>query len=357
MTNKIEVDRSGNRIYYDITVKFNETVEGFVEYSEVRQDPLIFNPEEYYLAIDRFQIPTSSIPLFKFNSTMPYNVTLVYDNGAGTRIPYTESISYITDNALPFNSDPNNSYWHVFSYRQLVKMWNNAYATAFTALKTAHPGVSQTSAPYFVYDSVSELFSLIVSYDYRDSVSEIQIYSNWDTHARFFDGYRTFYEGATALQTDLAFRFIIEDTEFNAYAKSGTSITVPPAFLKFDQEYRVLDRMNSFDSIVISTKSIPTVKEFISSKGLNEGSTNFTGIMMDFEPLLISAGDERQTMAYFAENNYKLIDMPSNTPLRNFDFQIKWQDNTGFINNLFLEPEQKLSIKFVFIRKDSFRGG
>jgi len=351
-----------DRMYYDVVIPFKEETEGIAEYEETRSEPIIYNPNEYFIAIDRFQIPLSAIPLFRYDNSNPYLVYLEYDNGI-VNVKYPESLVYIPTNA---NADGGkySSYWSVYSYHTITNMLNIAYTTAFGKLKTAYPAIPHTMAPYFEYNLQTQTIDMICETAYlTDTIgsptNDVKIGCNFIARDTFLDSMPSYYNGTASLYTDYAFSFIIQNVGNNhAYAQPGSTIPTlptPPVYLKIPSEYRTVDRINALNSIVITTRTLPILREFHSLKGSNDGSTKYQSIMIDFQAELDDLGDTRSVMNYFSQGNFKVIQLQSNSPIHSFDFKVYWKGNDGYLYPLSIGPGKTMDIKFVFIRKEGYK--
>lgn len=375
------LEKGGNRIYYNVTVPYNNDLPasdiGIMRFRETRQQPLINNPSDYYIAVERFELPSQSLPLLQMETNVgslnitPYTIGFEFDDG--TTQLFNEVMVYVPNNTLTNGgttaASKTNSYYNIFSYSHVLDMinttmqdaWNNLWA-AESAFLGANGYVNE--APYFEYDDDNTgLIYLITQYAMRQNF--VKIVCNWQMRSRFLDGFESFYRPQSGVKLSAvpdAYQILVKNRDNNAYAKPGIALTNPPAYLKQVQEYKTLDRWNGVDAIVLTTSTIPVSNEYLSNSGssLNpkvSGSTNTIKLLTDFEALFAGAGDARQTLTYAASGQYKLMDMDSTSPMTNFDFQLWWRDVDGKLHPMFLSPSDSFNIKFAFIKKETFFGG
>jgi len=367
----------GDRIYYDVEIRAGEgrtapTQLSYAEFSIERTIPILDNPKDYYLTISRFTVPVLDTPILicpisgtgyvgvgpappAINVT-PFSVTLRY-----TATDFQQTVIYQTRTPnvplppTPGYVDVNHPYYYsVYAYNHFVDMVNQAFTNAFTLLKTAYPGAPMTEAPYFIFDPETELFSLIVPYDYV--TNNVDIYLNNELQTYFVNMNYIFYgRGAT---NGKDFQFILSNNNnINAYAKPGGTIPAPPAnpaYLRLKQDYKGLDVWNSFFDLVFTTGTLSVYREWTQNNDPQTQLPTQVSLLTDFQPLLNEAGDSRSTMAYYPQGPYRLINLTGNTPLRNFDVKIWWRDKEGRLYPLTIPYRQSVSIKFLFIKKDSF---
>lgn len=374
---KDDIIREGDdRIYYNIDVREGRlapTGLPYAEFSIERSQPILANPKDYYLTISRFNVPVLDTPILlmpigtAYYGVAPippainwsdFTVTLSY-----LGVDFQQTVIYetqtpnVTPPTVPGYIDPNAPYYYsVYAYNDFIRMVNLAFQNAFNALNTHFGGAQpQTEAPYYIYNSETELFSLVTQYSYLTSAvtpCEIFLNANLLTYLGNIKG--TFYGRNLANGKDFRIRI---DNNDNGYAKPGGIIPVPPLtpdYLKFDQEYRSLDIMTSFHDLVFTTNTLSINREWTQSSDPTNLRPNQVGLLTDFHPLIARAGDNRSDLYYYPQGPYRMINLLGDTPLRNFDFKIWWKDKQGRLYPLTIPYNQVLSIKFLFIKKSTF---
>lgn len=403
----LQQDDSADIVYYNIVMTCPTALSNtLASYQETRTQPIIDNPNDYYMSIVRFSIDGSNIPIFvcpvipnpsnanDVNFT-PFQVTLSYGG-----VNYTQNLIFIPESDAPAPLPPSaeglqdfiNYYYYIYYYSTLVNMINNALSAAFTALVAANAGLSPTvQAPYFIYDRVLQKFALVVQNVTNPLVGgtnvyltqfnssgvpllganqvagTIEIFLNSRIYS-YFDGLEVFY-----LNTANSNLMIIRDTKNDYYyppqnaantaatqvpvsLTSGTEIyTTQPQYFSIYQQYSTISLWNSLSSLVFLTSTIPVQNEYIPASAINSMQTSgfaaFRPIITDFVPDLSAAGDPRTRFNYYPQGPYRLIELKSNEPLRRIDLQIFWQDQYQNLFPLNIACNEADTIKIMFMRK------
>ncbi|HEY6534343.1 MAG TPA: phage minor capsid protein, partial [Candidatus Nitrosocosmicus sp.] len=190
LTKKQIDDITPDIVYYNIIITpERDRSRTLAVYEETRVEPIINNPNDYYMSIVRFSIDGSWIPLFiapvvpnplnpQDANLMPYLFSLTY---LGTM--YNVNVVYIPENNAripnaPYLSngliiqDVSTNYYFVYYYTTLINLLNTAIYKAFygytdpflVPIPPHHvnglfddypdlPGIS-TPIPYYIYDPV-----------------------------------------------------------------------------------------------------------------------------------------------------------------------------------------------------------
>jgi hypothetical protein len=127
--------------------------------------PIIYNPEDYVMYIERFTSNTNFPLFFPVSSdgtfVTDYVITIQYGIGAGaTRY----------DVQIPVNPyDTTNGIFNISTFLNAV---NRTALLAFTVFNTAHPSAPPQSPPYFYFDSATQLISLYLDVGWQVTVAE-----------------------------------------------------------------------------------------------------------------------------------------------------------------------------------------
>lgn len=369
----IKVNDNNDRIYYNIEVT-NPLINppGFsvvnginATFTENRVQPIVDNPSDYYLTIARFELSGSAIPILIFPiqtglsqtdpNLSPLSVTLTY-----LGVDYQAFVEYVPQSPtvpVPLPPSQNNglqvtntTYYYIFNYQYFLDLVNTAFQSAFTALNIAHAGVVP-SAPYFLYDPVTELVRLIVPNQY---INTVQIWINNPLYTYFF-GLPTlnFVLNNLLNLNGKDQQVIVKNYTDNCFTQCGTGAT---GFVQMSEEWVSLQYWNSFKNIVFVSPSIGVVNEYIpTSPNANTGGTiSFLPILTDFQPILNNPGDSRSQISFFPQGPYRLINLTSSTPLVHVDLTAYWQDINDNLHPIILLPNTFMSVKFLFIKKSSY---
>jgi uncharacterized protein YrzB (UPF0473 family) len=326
-----------DNVYYDINLfnPYQATQEIDAIYSETRNKAIVTGRgDDYYLTVTKFEIPSTTIPIFYFqlsgvdDTEGIYSVTLEY-NGTFIQQP----LIFVPQGGEPLS---------INSYSQFIDIINTALETAFTDLQTAEPGIPVTDPPFLIYDSVTNLISIKVDKDYADPGNETSLFFNWELYS-FFQTWEIILnsQGSSPNGTDV--QILIKDNNNNTDPSD-------PAFFLIPQELSSLQLWYDIRKIVITTNSIPIQKEYISSIDEN-GNQVFLPILTDFTPGLNNIDESLTNYIYFPSGPYRLIDINSDQDIRKIDIQVYWEDKYRNLRLLRIPPGQGLSIQLLFLRK------
>ncbi len=363
-----------DKIYYNIEIA-NPVAHNLnfvtATYVENRVQSILNVPEEYYLTISSFTIPGSSIPILicpiQPNQPNPnlsiYSIDLTYNN-----IDYVEDVIFITSSPflpiLPPNQPPwsnNDPYYWIFSYQWFMNLVNNALFNAFTALSAANPGLFPHAAQ-LIFNSTTDLFSLIVPFEYVSN--GVDLYFNTNLY-QLFNSFPALNFGVNLpngkdkrilLSTDANYIYNPPfPTDIISITAGVNQIYPPVQYYLVPEEFVSLQYWNSFKSIVFTTGTIPIKNEYVPGPDPTQsGQANFLPILTSFTPTLENAGDSRSQLQYFPQGPYRLINLTGTTPLNKFDVSIYWQDIEGNLFPILILPNQFALIKFLFIKKSTY---
>ena len=325
-----------NNVYYNIRIvkKLQDRFTPAV-YSVNRVSPIIDVPNDYELAVVRFSIPASNIPIMVWGNS-PYDsktnpsskvdklsITLSYDG-----LDVTEILQFIP------NTIGNDIYGNtIWNYQEFIDIINVALDNAFTTLKTAKPLAPPTEAPYMTFNAQSELCSLYAQQLYDTTTTTILIYFNNPLY-QFFPSFQAF-----GLDPSLpkAYQILVKDN------KNNTPIS-PVGYYVMLQEYTTLSLWNDFTTIVFETDTLPVEPEFQPSQ--NDTTRR---IITDFEPL--ADINNRQAFQYFGSGWKRYYDLKSAYPLSSVDIKVYWEDRDGKLYPVYLGVDEALTMKILFRRK------
>lgn len=309
-------------------------------------------PENYYLAIVRFSISHAAIPIYFFRDNF-YSITI-----GDTQV----FLTYI-DSGTGYNAYGFTGLKPVYYYQQFVKMIN-------IALRTAHIAefADDDQEPFMEYDQLTEKFIINVPADYVDTgagnypydfIVSISFNSNLFQQLQYFSATNNGLNQPFGRDYTLNYPAYSHYTNFVQYADPTAALPVPPAglvnafnYFKIVQERSALYLLNEIQSIVFSTSSLPTTKEFI---GKNTGSSTAGSIpiLVDFVPDQSAARDLSQYQ-YVPNGPYKLINLTNSISVTSFDYQVGLATRSETIYPLYLEPGEVCQVKFGFFKKSLF---
>ena len=343
---------TSDHIWYDITMNntyTNQTVPA--NYTVNLTQSIIDNPQDYYVTVARMEISTYTVPLFNFpNNT--YSVCLTY---GGT--DYFTYVPFINGSTIP-NPDQT-----VFGYQIFIDMVNSALSTAWTALITAHPSAPgyAGSPPTLILNTTTNIISLIASQGSftPDNGSGTTIYFNQELFQYFnslpnvFNGYGT--------TNGKDFSLTVKNNFNNYYPTGATGSGGPSTSFpltnswELSQEAPTLGFWSDFQSLAVTTSTIPIQKEYLPQSSVTSGSTlsgaiNYKPILTDFHPDITGSPVNFTPLQYTAEV-FRWVDLLGSTPLDKIDAQIYWVDYSDVFHPLYLAPGATATIKLLFRRK------
>ena len=138
-----------NNIYYNIRIKGSDTNDNRARFNVNSIQTVVDNPLNYELAVERFKVPTTVIPIFIWKGDDYFRITMTYDNST-----VVQPLLFIpnTNNQLYGNA--------IWNYQEFVDIINVALSSAYSALKLLEPLMPPTEAPFITYNSD---FSCIIS--------------------------------------------------------------------------------------------------------------------------------------------------------------------------------------------------
>lgn len=327
---KITEDNRADHIYYNITIKADEQNQGIAKFSENRVQPIVENPEDYALAVVRFNIPGTQIPIFLWREG--FKITFSY-NGSD----FTEELQFVPNS-------PGGSYdWYgpaIWSYQDFLDSINNAFLACFNAFVAGTPAFAgkPTNPPFINLDANGQLCSIYAPIEYDSTLANpVEIYFNAD----LFDLFPSFQNFQTI--DPIKSKQILITSNFGLNATTLNAIN----YYRIEQEFSSLFLWTDLFNIVFETNSIPVSTENLASQ------TNITRrIITDFEPL--QDINNRSAIQFYPQGPLRWYDLESNQPLRRIDLNILWTTKEGKIFPLRMNSTDELSIKLEFRKKQAY---
>jgi hypothetical protein len=346
-----------DHIYYDINiVNHNEKYTPIpLNFTEVRTQPFLDIPSNYYCSIVRFELSTPNLPVF-----IPHiqqgqndiNRTVYKFNIDDFTTNMSQHVSYIPSNTVPefihspfVNQDLSTTYYYVYSYSLWCDMLNNTLrGLMFLVNPTIKP-------PFFKYDSSTSLFSLYIPCD-ANGVALINLSMNTPLQL-LFSTFPYDFNGYDALNNK---NYTLKPVNFD---KSNIQTISGVTYLEVIQEVTTIASMNPISSVVFTSLTLPIVSSLQGSPQLpntnnslfNSGNSNLSNTITDF---IISMGNGnyyKPSIEYTPEAEYRLISMYGSSPLTNLDITVGWKDRYNNIRPFMLDHSMYCTIKILFRRK------
>jgi len=350
--------RDDDNVYYNIRInKSNNQLFSPAVYNVSRTAPILDNPSNYELAVVRFSIPASNIPIFVWGDD-PYDpitnsnskvgrlsITLSY---AG--VNYTQILEFIP------NSSGNDFYGNtIWNYQEFCDIINQAFNKAFysdypTNTVLRFPLAPPTTPPRINFNPQTQLCSLVCETAYNTgedwlggtpAIDTIKIYFNIPLY-QYFPSLKSFEQEELE---PLAHQIIVRNTGNNS---SITNPSLPAGFFYMEQEYSTLALWNDFKTIVFETDHIPVEPEF--QPTINDTTRR---LLTDFEPL--SDINDRQAFQYFGSGWKRYYDLKSHKSLNQIDLRALWEDKDGNLYPIYLGADEALTMKLLFRKKTALQ--
>ena len=334
-----------NNIYYNIRIE-NDGSKLFqpANYSVNRTSPVVDKPNDYELAVVRFSVPASNIPIMVWGSlpfdpkTNPsskinkFSVSMAFDG-----LTITKTLVFLQ------NSSGNDFYGDtIWNYQEFIDIINVGLFDAFTDLKVAKPSAPPTQAPQISYDPKTRLCSLYAEQTYNTGsvinlapvVPTIRVYLNTELYS-YFPSLQSFEQE----ENDPSAHQILIKNNF------GNTLTLNGApYFQMEQEYSTLALWNDFSTIVFETDSIPVSPEYQPTQ--NDTTRR---LITDFEPL--EDINNREQFQYFGSGWKRYYDLMSAYPLNTVDIKAYWEDKNGQLYPIYIGTHEVLTMKILFRKK------
>jgi hypothetical protein len=406
--------------YYDITLTnaYNPTLTGNTNidlvFNEVRQNPIVLCPEEWFMSVVRFSIETPTLPVFipqallgqADPNKLVYSFTLSVVSGGNTYYGKANWIYIPQDTSLAVANAPaitqqNSQYYYVNTFSAMTlmmnKAWSQAYANLLSALSTAgQTALPSNSNPFMVYDAGASKWSILFP-QYLNSTNPPELIpDNYDPNSggtRLIKAYMN--TASQVLLSSFPTTYLGNGTEqvangtnyqFQVYNNNNQNLisNVYPAFpsavpipygssgtsvdcLLIEQDYSTTTLWNPVQNIVFTTSLVPVEPSLGTAPQIfnyyNGSANNLTGstpnesnvlvpIMTDLEVQATTGDGWKPTIQYLPRAEYRLMDLRGSYPVHAIEIGVFWKDSYGVLNRFQLAPACSASIKIMFRRKD-----
>lgn len=361
-------------VYFDIDAINNDTT-GLnpvpnLAFTEIRNNPYLSAPENYFMTVARFTLQSPSLPVFipqivlgqnDPNKTI-YTLTMSYKT-----YDYQYNVVYVPkDLSQPLPNPPidfqdlESAYYFMYSYQQVIELFNTAFIACYAGLNNlvvaGGDALPSPNPPFFEFDPnnlVSILDADKAGYD-RALANPIKIYMNSPAF-NLFSNFPSTYYGVNVMNG--------KNYMFDIYNNNGTNILNLPTYdvLQSYQEGTSTGLWNPVMSIVFTTALLPVVPSYISvpkvwgadSKLFNIGNNaNLAPVITDFIVPWSATNTYRDTIEYTPSGEYRLLDMFGSSPLSAIELSCFWKDQFGGLHPFKLNSGCSATIKIMFRRKD-----
>lgn len=416
-----KIHDSTDNIYFNAIIAGPQNSNNFLgdatfdaEFSSTRTTTLVPCASDYYCSIVRFAIPLDQIPILLMPilpgcdtylplPAAPRNITPFIIGIHFGGVTYTQNIiannfgtPNLSQNMIFVTSDPSTepvfqtslvtdkisqSYHGIYSYEVFLNMINISLALAYAAFQAANPATPQAIAnvaPFFIFNPVTQLISLITHNSWAslpnqfflDPVGVARVCFNFEL-GMYLQGFNILTSNDNVpLIPNNDTQIVVQNLGNNGYPVN--TYPAVPTFLATTQDYNVITNWNSLRKLVITTNTLPIRAEAIPTdnvplvgpNGVVNGfvTGDITGsnssskpIISDFIPQLTTAGDSRSVAYYNPSAQYRLVDMEQDVAVQKIDLKIYWEDKDNNLYPLRIGKYNQASIKIGFFKKSLYR--
>ena len=357
---------SDEYIYYNLNLLHQEDNNGVLEtqpikcqFKEERLQPILEKASDYKMAVVRMDAPGFGLRKGLWAPNY-YYVTLV---DVDTGIEEQQVVNLDQVQFAPTQFSPTTA---IYYYNQGVKMINDAFSAAFTALVAAVPGYAADAArpqqpPRLIFNEETQLFEFIIDQRHKDvNPKRVEIYWNFPIDRLIASFYIDFFGFNRPDRKDVRLRVIDEIQNRYLQTIGPDPFAGDPAavderyFLRIPQEFVTTNLWYDIYKIVLVSQTLNIRYEFTTTTNTDtngQGQEVKKPIVTDFNYEL---GTDRQVFSrvtYIPQGELRYIDLMNDLPLKKIDFQLFYETNTGALEPWFLEPGTNWNLKVEFRKK------
>lgn len=323
---------------------------------------IIDNASEYYSSCMRLVLPMNLSPKFIFyineGLTQTNQNQGVYSFYVRWNTSYYFSyVTYTPNNNFTANppslnngkQDFSSPYYFINNYTQLSSMFTTTIQNLINLINIDYPGSLPANNIYFIWNSVNEVFELVYSSEYTNSL--FGLYTNIYVRDILSGFPFTFYNQSYYDPTVAAFQFqlSIQPLLSNLY---GTISSVNYYYIRNDSK-TIVSYVNCLNNVYIVSNSLGMEPEYFIS---DNTTTNYSlqNVIFSFRPDNdISVNNSTSTMVYTADYP-KPTCINTKGGLNKVDVNVVWTDIHNNVFPIYLSPDTEFSIKLAFYKKSMF---
>lgn len=363
-------------------------------FTSAQNSPFLAAPaSEYELAIARFSLDTSSLPVFvpiiqlklpngSFNTNPNqtiYSITMTYTSG-GTTYAFESFMQWQPQNlSIPVPTPPSQNspqiqdnslaYYNAYNVQWVVQLFQNTFNSALAGLNAvltaASVPIPTTNAPVITYNTDTACCTIYVdsaAYDPSPPSSvanPVKIYFNSPMYG-LLDSFIFTYLGVTTLaNSGQNYQLVIDS--FNGTNQTPLPTLNPsPYDATFTaQTTSTIGLWSPVQSIIFTSNTLPINQTHIlpsivllegQNIGPNPSISNVQNIISSFQ----SPNNLYRPSITYEPSVYRFISLNGNNQLKLFNIQCYWQDWSGGINNFLLASQQNFSMLIMFKKIDTY---
>lgn len=356
---KVKVISDSQNIYYQLSI-INSVITDplgvlpsisipkLAQFSVNRSDTILTNPANYRVAVNRFSLPTSSIPLFLYPENPSYfTITLTYDSNPADPNnvvnQYTRNVTYVPSSV----GDPYLNYRPVYYIQEIINYVNIAFQEAYNDAVADLGALVYTplDRPYLTYDSTTQLITMWCETEYLD-FNTFGIFMNTTLFKSFFSGLYAREARSNTLTGFNGYQII----PLNLFTNVDLNTTLPNSVTPIDlykviEEFSSASAFNQLDRVAITTYELP-----ISSNLLGTQRDVRARILHDF---FLDDTIKNNTRYEYKQPRLQWVDLKSSDPLTRIDVQIFLVYLDGTILQMYLDGSERLDLSLLFVPKGS----
>jgi hypothetical protein len=376
--NEQKIDNSrDSHIYFNITLVNNSPTPIQAQYAEVRSDPLLINPEDYHMSIERFTVPTLlTIPLDSYDygtggSTYPTVVscTIAYTGtyvqafwGTGSLSPpdYTGPVG----GNGPLGLLGNDKALNINYYQSVCDIMNSTIAQAETTIKANCPTYTGDFTPFMSYDSNTNLFSINTPRTYSvDNPGAPQLWFNKNAYIYLNSVPAIANNISQSNPTGCDYRIKCRNYGgINGGHVNGITVLSIPYSITGStctgysnpQEYPGLGNITIFDTIQFLTNDIPVTPQGINNQTINAISDTSRLVFTNYKVISDVGYDIRNFVSFYLQGERRLIDLQGNDPLRKISWNIYWSDPNQNLYPVYIQQNYPVDVLVLFVKKGQY---
>lgn len=340
----------------------------------------------YELAVSRFSLDTSSLPVFipdiqiyqpngspnlNPNQTI-YSITLSYTY-SGTTYSYQSFLQWSPQNVsalipkapysnTPQTQDNSQGYYNCYNVQWPITLVQNTFVSAFNGLNalvvTAGGTLPTTYSPVITYNVDTACCTIYADTSAYDSslANPINIYFNSSMYG-LFDSFMFTYLGTTnSVSSGKNYQLLMDSFNGTNVTPLPTLATTPVSCTFTSQTTSTIGVWSPVQSIIFTSNTLPINQTNIlpavvllegQNVGPNESISNVQNIITSFQ----SPNNLYRPSITYEPSVYRFISLNGNQQLKIFNIQCYWQGWDGSINNFLLASQQNFGLLLMFKKR------
>ena len=364
-------DPTDEYVYYNLNLVNNTDVSQPCQFVQQLNGSILDDARDYYIAVIRFVIDGSTIPIFtyppddQFGKT-PYLVTLKVQNPP---IPnpsgiYQTYVPYIPD----YNSYESRS---VYTYQNFVRAINQAFNNLYNDMQLDYnipvPTPLGSGPPIMMYNqdkSVPGTCTLNIPEQYVNPTAfppgKIQVFMNTRLFS-FFGNYDSKFYGE-GLTNGMDYEILVQNN-LGLNVVTYNSLNYYSAFQEYNSSYLWFDTT----SVQFISNLLGVVPEYVPLQNISTNSLastsnagvgpSSTPLLTDFQPYYGTndVAGPRGYLFYSPSSQWKFANMARDS-INSIDINVILRNRVGEQTQYFIPPKQSAQLKIAFVKRNAHTG-